>query len=270
MDHLNLPVNPPSGNGLTRRLVILGASNVTLGLPLIIDAVRRSLTGPVDIFAAQGHGRSFCQWSYVLYRGLPSIMDSGLWSALDAQPAAEQTWGLVTDVGNDLLYGVPPQRVLAQVHDALQRLRSQGASLTVVRPPLERILMLSSWEYRITKKLLFPGPTIPWKEMAKLIVMLDQDLAELSAQLGARVLVPPLDWYGLDPIHIRRSRKCQAWQQILSTWPFAPPPLVRWPGARFSWQTWIRRPEERTLWKKVHRQSQPAWRLQGGTTLWLY
>src|SRR5262245_41279757 len=66
----------------SRRVIILGASNVTMSFPLIVRAIQSSLPRPVDIFAAHGHGRSFCAWSYVLHRGLPSIMDCGIWRGL--------------------------------------------------------------------------------------------------------------------------------------------------------------------------------------------
>jgi hypothetical protein len=253
-----------------RRVILLGASNLTLAFPLVLDAVRRSLSGPVDVFAAHGHGRSFCSWSYVLHRGLPSILDCGLWPALTARPPAGQTWALITDLGNDLVYGRPPERVLAQFQTALDRLLAQGAAITFVRPPLERILQLSERQYLFAKKLLFPGPAVPWQTISQWVQELDDAAAAATRSAGGVVLAPRRDWYGLDPIHIRRSQRPRAWGEILESWSFPEALSANVPSPLFAWRTWNSAPAERSYWKIISLRSQPAWKIEERVALWLY
>jgi hypothetical protein len=94
------------------RVVALGASNLTRGFHEVVSASRAAWGPDVQILAALGHGRSYGARSRLLTRRLPGILDSGLWPALEAMPAVP-TRALVTDVGNDILYGYPPAQTLA-------------------------------------------------------------------------------------------------------------------------------------------------------------
>lgn len=255
---------------VTKRIIILGASNVALGFPLIVNAIRNSLTHPVQLFAAHGHGRSFCDWSYVLHRGLPGILDCDLWQELAHQSPADRTWGLVTDIGNDLLYGRSLEETYQQITRAMQHLSEAGAAITFVRPPIERVLRLSAWRYWITKQVMFPGPTVPWTEMSRMIQELDQRVTEAAGPLGATVITPRLNWYGIDPIHIRGSQRLAAWESILRTWPFEERPVMAAPSYEFSGRIWSSAPKLRTLWRKPRHQAQPAWSGENGSTVWLY
>jgi hypothetical protein len=88
------------------RIVALGASNLTRGFQTVV-ATARSMAGPrAEVVAALGHGRSYGMASRLMVRTLPGILQSGLWHQLEVLPPAP-TRALVTDVGNDVLYGMP-------------------------------------------------------------------------------------------------------------------------------------------------------------------
>ena len=152
----------------TTRVVLLGASNLAIGLPVVLRQLFAGLPRPLDIFAACGHGRSFCTWSRVLFRGLPGIDRCRLWTDLDhtAGPAL-QTLALVSDIGNDLMYGASPEQITRRVESCLKLLGDQGAQLAVVRLPLARVEQLSSLRYHATKALFFPRSGGSWPEMLR-------------------------------------------------------------------------------------------------------
>jgi hypothetical protein len=60
------------------RWVLLGASNLTLGLGTVLSTIRNPSPAPLDILAAPGHGRSYGATSRVLCRELPGILQCGL------------------------------------------------------------------------------------------------------------------------------------------------------------------------------------------------
>jgi len=254
----------------TRRVVLIGASNVTLSFPLLINSLIQSSPEPLEIFAAHGHGRSFCHWSYVLHRGLPPVPGCGIWESLRERPPVQQTWGLVTDVGNDLIYGRTVEDVLQNVDAVLQRLAELQAAITFVRLPLERILMLSEFRYRVVKQMLFPGPTVPWNVISQRVIELDERVAALASSLNARVLTPRVSWYGVDPIHIRQSRRVAAWREILQSWSFPFEPVVSWPSQHASLRIWRSPPAERSYWKQIYHTLQPGWLTSQGNSLWQY
>src|SRR4051794_31255557 len=68
-----------TGSGAVTRVVLLGASNVTIGFGVLTRLVRAGFRGPIDLRAALGHGRSYGAWSSLLVRSLPAITQCGLW-----------------------------------------------------------------------------------------------------------------------------------------------------------------------------------------------
>src|SRR5579862_8177465 len=104
------------------RVVALGASNLTRGLGAVVSASRATFGSDVRIIAALGHGRSYGARSRWCFRTLPGILDSGLWRALEEAPEGE-TRALITDVGNDILYGFPVEQILEWVDEAASRLQ---------------------------------------------------------------------------------------------------------------------------------------------------
>src|SRR6476661_7900132 len=118
-----------------RRVVALGASNLTRGFHAVVSAARNAWGPDLEILAALGHGRSYGVQSRVLARSLPGILESGLWRDLESR-SPRATTGLVTDVGNDIFYGFSAEQVLAWVAEAIARLRRFTADITVTDLPL--------------------------------------------------------------------------------------------------------------------------------------
>lgn len=209
------------------RVVLLGASNVTLGFGVITRLIRAGFDGPLDVRAALGHGRSYGAWSTVAVRSLPSIVGCGLWGALDGADRP-RTYALLTDVGNDLMYGYPPETIAGWVVTCLDRLGEAGAHVVVTRLPIARVERLSAMRYHATRLSFFPRHRpVTWTEMLGRARELDARIAEAAAKLEAAVITPPLDWYGFDPIHIRWTQRPRAWGDILSAWPGFRGPIGR-------------------------------------------
>ena len=117
------------------RVVALGASNLTRGFQTIVST-SRSVWGPdVEVLAALGHGRSYGAPSNFMFRTLPSILKSSLWTELASRPPMA-TRGLVTDVGNDILYGFSIERTLGWVEEALVRLSRVTNDIVLTDLPL--------------------------------------------------------------------------------------------------------------------------------------
>src|SRR5205807_8069752 len=72
---LDEPNPTPNGTGVVppRRVVVLGASNVSLGFGTIVETAARLWGAPLDLLAAFGHGRSYGLRKSVLGRELPGI-----------------------------------------------------------------------------------------------------------------------------------------------------------------------------------------------------
>jgi hypothetical protein len=251
---------------------LLGASNIALAFPQIVRLLSAGLPGPLEIFAAFGHGRSYCAWSRVLFRRLPSIDRCGLWADLE-RAAAERpapTLALLTDVGNDLIYGSAPEVLLRHLAQCVAALAPYRPELTITRLPLASIERLSALRFHSTRAIFFPKTRVSWPTMLDRARESDRALTELASRFSAHLLDQPLAWYGFDPIHIRYSRRAHAWRTIFSQWPSydASRPLSRW-STRDALQVRLAAPAERVLFGRQQLRAQPAL-VANGVTLHLY
>ena len=263
------PVSPAPWQ---QRVVLLGASNLSLSLPRILAMLPDLHSGPVDVLAAAGHGRSWCSWSRVWLRELPSITECGLWGQLTQLTASEPCplTAVLTDVGNDLLYGQNVERILERVSTCLNRLTAAGASCVLTGLPLARIHRIGRWEFLVARSLLFPGSRLQHPAVLESAAQLDHGLRQLASRTGSRFVEPPGEWYGLDPIHIRHRLRATAWQQILTLPGMATAPTGQAPGSR-PLQPGLNslRPAVRRFAGKLQYREQPCYH-SAGLRVYLY
>ena len=140
-------------------MILLGASNLTRSFATVVAAARRTWGEPLEIMAAMGHGRSYGQDSTVLGRKISGIFPCALWQDLQNRPSLP-TAALVTDIGNDLLYGVPPDRLHEWVERCLDRLAEAGAATIVTQMPIGSVESLGEARFRFFRRLFFPRSTL--------------------------------------------------------------------------------------------------------------
>jgi hypothetical protein len=258
-----------AGDRLTA--VVLGASNVSRGLARLSAAIRGREAGPVGLFVAAGHGRSYGANSRVWLRRLPSILACGLWRALDREAGdGGRRVALVTDIGNDLLYGFPPGQVAAWVREAVDRLVDRGATVAIARLPLEAVRRVGPVRYRALKTLFVPGCPLSMEGIHSAAADLDGRIAELAALAGLATIHQPGEWYGFDTLHPRRRRLDTLWHHACDAWGLPPAPRPTRAGFR-EWSRLGRRAAEvRQLGRQMRYTPQPIRRYADGGWVALY
>src|SRR5262249_27599977 len=136
---------------------------------------------PVEIMAAIGHGRSYGQNSVVLGRKISGIFPCALWKDLQTR-APLPTAALVTDIGNDLLYDVPIERIIEWIEGCLDRLAAVGANTVVTQLPMNSVDRVSAARYRLFRTLLFPKCTLSLSDVKRSAAQLNERLVEIAAQ----------------------------------------------------------------------------------------
>jgi hypothetical protein len=253
-----------------RRVILLGASNVALSLANIVECARQLWCEPVEIMAAMGHGRSYGRESSVLGRKISGIFPCALWQDLQRRPPLPSA-ALVTDIGNDLLYGVPPAQVLEWVAGCLDRLLEAGARTAITELPLCSLARLGAARFRFFRALFFPRSGLSLAGALEGAAAINEGLARLAEERKIAVIPVSGAWYGFDPIHLRRHLRASAWPTIMSC-------LVDGDCARPEARTsvWQRAymlclaPHERSILGVRLRAEQPSGRLNDGTTVSLY
>jgi hypothetical protein len=236
----------------------------------VVAAARRTWGEPLEIMAAIGHGRSYGQDSTVFGRKISGIFPCALWQDLQKRPVLP-TSALVTDIGNDLIYGVPPDQVLEWVARCLDRLTEFGATTLVTELPVASIVRLSESRFRFFRRLFFPHSKLTFADARTLVVELNQGLTALCEARKIPVIPVPGEWYGLDPIHLKRRVRCKAWPTMLAAWRGADHVIevARSPLWRSAYLACLA-PYERSVLGIRRCKVQPSGRLPDGTTISLY
>jgi lysophospholipase L1-like esterase len=249
-----------------RRFVALGASNLTRGFSIVVEAARAA--GPVEIVAALGHGRSYGLASSYWLRRLPAILDSGLWADLDDRSQVE-TDALICDVGNDILYGAAPDQILAWVEECLQRLTSARTRVRLAGLPIFNIAKLSPLTFMLFRSALVPSCRLPLRVVSERAEIVHEGLQRLAGAHGAQFVPLRPEWYGLDPVHVRLGRWRSAFLALLAkdTTTIA---STRRATLRESLHLYRARPERRWMIGREQRTPQPALRMSDGTTIAFY
>ena len=195
------------------RVALLGASNLAQGLRVVLEEARARLGAPFEAYGALGRGRSYGTDSWFLVRRMPGMRECGLWRRLAAL-AGGLDRALVTDVGNDLPFGQSPATILGWVGEALERLEGLGARCTVTGLPMQNLRALSPAAFGFWRRVIFPSHDVSRDALLEDAERLDAGLRELCARRGYAHVAPDPGWYGVDPVHVARSKRREAWRAI--------------------------------------------------------
>lgn len=256
---------------IQNRIVLLGASNLTLSLRLVIHLMQRRLGGPSEILAAVGHGRAYGVFSQALGRGLPGIAACGLWQYLHSV-TARPTMALLTDIGNDILYGLPPEQILRSVEWCIGQLRKQSAQIVVTNLPIASIEQLSEQRYTFFRRMFYPSSQMSRAQTLHCAHAVHQGLTEMASRHHFELYEQKPVWFGTDGIHVGYLQRKAFYQDVVQR--FSPtraqsdskvnevifPPNWQW-RPQFAYKTLFGRP--------IHRQ-QPSGQLSDGSSVCKY
>lgn len=250
------------------RVILLGASNLTRAISTVVGTAQAMLGSPLELLIAMGHGRSFGRASRVLGRTLPGIDQCGLWDSLkDAPPAP--TYALITDIGNDIVYGYDVAMIADWIERILSQLNDLEARTIITRLPVQSIESLSAFRYHLAKAILFPGRRLSLDEAKRRVREIDSAITSLAARYGATPVDLPGDWYGLDPVHLRRSQHAATFAQIMASWSDGTAAEVSGSVARWL-KLHLARPQRWGLLGVQLGSTQPAGHLSDGSSVALY
>jgi hypothetical protein len=259
-----------STNTAVQRVVLIGASNLTKGIGTVMGLAHHAFGSQLELHTVMGHGRSYGATSSLFGRQLPGILQCGLWPALD-RSGDRPTAALVTDIGNDILYEEPVERIAAWVEAVLDRLVSRGAKTVVTLLPEENLPKISRAQFLIMRSILVPRCRLSLETISERVRVLNEVVRRLGQERGCAVVAQRAEWYGFDPIHIRFFHRPGAWSELLGAW-FEQAAPRRGPR-KMPLRTAIlrfRAPESRRLWGIEQRGRQPLARFADGTTIAVY
>lgn len=256
----------PTCDPNSQRCIVIGASNVAQSLGYVIHLADQSFGPRMNLLIAGGRGRSYGSTSYFAMRRLPSILQCELWNAAAAQPQ-QATSAVVTDIGNDILYGRSVETITLWVRECLARLCGLQAQTTLIGLPLARVRRLNASAFYFFRTFLIPRSRMDLRTTLQRAEEVDQRLRDEAQAHGATFLEPHPSWYGLDPIHLRSRHAQEAWRYYLSGGrPTASQPAKASNSLYYQAIT----PHERWLMGRRQQRAQPSIKLSTGSVVSLY
>jgi hypothetical protein len=253
-----------------RRVVLLGASNLSIMFPTVVETARAMFAQPLEMFVAKGFGRSYGQQSKFFGKKFLGILHCGLWPALErAKPLP--TVAILADIGNDLAYEAPVEQIVDWIQKTLDRLQASDAKVVVNNIPLASLRMVGAARFHFFREMLFPSCRLSRRELLWRAERLSEALERLAQERKTPVFSGEKAWYGIDPIHPRPRAAGEIWRRMLNGWDPTETDvqLVR-PSASTRVRLHRLRPES---WVQFGIQGgliQPSARLADGTTIALY
>lgn len=249
------------------RVVAVGASNLTRGFQTVVATAREVWGADIEVLAALGHGRSYASSSTFLVRTLPGILHSGLWRELESRPSIP-TRALITDVGNDIMFGSPPAQIVSWVDECAARLQRHGQDIVVTSLPPASGSGLPPGMFLLFRSLFFPWCRMSFEQTMDAARQVDAGLEALTVARGIRFCRLKPEWYGVDPIHIRPGMWRLAWQEILGGGGIGRPA-----GRGAAWEAlrlYGLMPERVSVLGVERRTPQRGVALHAGGRVWLY
>jgi hypothetical protein len=198
------------------RVVVLGASNATKAISLIVETSERMLGAPLDVHAAIGHGRSYGQKSFLIARSIQGTLECGLWKAIES--GTSPLYALLTDVGNDIMYCVEPEQIVAWVDECIDRLQRLDAKIVMTGLPMAVVDRIGRRRYLFFRTLFFPKNPHSLDETIRRARFVQEGLQRIAAKRNVPFVEQKAEWYGVDPIHLTQTARAWAWAEILSHW----------------------------------------------------
>ena len=211
----------PGGNatGEKQSVILLGASNLTLGWKPAVRALQQSVPGDIDLRVCLGMGRSYIDWSAVLLRRLPGIVQCGLWENLPATGSVSPLV-LMTDIGNDIVYMRDPEDIFRTVEECLRRIRTwrPDARIAMTGLPLPSVEAMGKTRFLLMRTVLFPGCLMTFQQICERSRLLNGLLESYVQKHQIPFLNPEAAWYRSDPIHVIPPLREDVFRKFFSLW----------------------------------------------------
>jgi hypothetical protein len=208
-DESPLPADPPI------LLILLGASNLSRGCFAFARHMKVCLhPRKVEVLIASGPGRGYCVPGGLLSVKYPPIFSSDIFEVAQSKSeSGYQVIALVTDIGNDIMYGVSIEKLIDTLQQIFTRLQSMSAEIFFTTLPVAFEKEIHPAWFYILRSLLLPFSRVSYDEATAGILEVNQYLRKFTSE--SCHLIPDMDKFiGFDEIHYGWLRAHHAWSHV--------------------------------------------------------
>ena len=195
--------------------VLLGASNLARGYSALIRHISQSISEG-QFINALGPGRGYCakggllNFSYTPI-GECKVMESAEVFAQQGQRVAV----LFTDIGNDIMYGVPAEALVECLDTLIGKAQRWNAEIFVTSIHVDISRDMGKTSFKLLQSIIYPNSPVTFDQADSAVKRVNHYLEEKAQQNRQIHLVSGLGAFcGLDKIHFSLLKSHLAWSRI--------------------------------------------------------
>ncbi len=196
-------------------ILLLGASNLSRAYSGLVSFFKLNLVSvEVKVLAAFGSGRAYSTSAGMLNIVYPPLSSCTLFD--EAERVCQhysRVVALVTDIGNDIMYNVPQDRIVEDLECVLSRLALMQAEIHFTPIPKHLENNLGEKQFFILRALSYPRSRQTWKRAIASMRGINRFLSE-TCQGPAHLVTGLESFAGFDGIHYSYFEVHKAWTHI--------------------------------------------------------
>ena len=195
--------------------VLLGASNLARGYSALTRQISKNISAS-EFLNALGPGRAYCARGGLFNFTYSPIGECRVMES--AKVYAERGFRmtvLLTDIGNDIMYGVPESSLIECLDTLIEKSLRLNAEVFVTSIHVDVSKDMGKTSFKLLKSIFYPNSPVTFDQADSAVKKLNHYLAEKSQQNERVHLVSGLGAFcGLDKIHYGLFKSHLAWSRV--------------------------------------------------------
>ena len=193
----------------------MGASNLARGYSLLTRHISSCFgKNKTEFLNALGPGRGFCARGGMFNFTYPPIQDCRILEVAKKK-SCDTRAVLITDIGNDLMYGVLADTLIESLDGLIGRALQWDAEIFMTSIHVNLKKDVSPTMFFILKSFFYPGSSITYEEADMFIIKVNGYLEEKARQNERVYLISGMtSFIGMDKIHYSFLKTHLAWEKI--------------------------------------------------------
>jgi hypothetical protein len=159
-----------------------------------------------------GPGRGYISQGGIFNVIYTPILHSGVLEAV-SNTKNQKVVALITDIGNDIMYGIPAEKIIGGLKSIFDELNKLEANIFITTIPVDLKKDISEFYFHILRKFFFPRSTVEYNRAWEAIQSINTFILQ---PLNKNIIVidEMNEFCGVDKIHFSLLKSCSAWSHI--------------------------------------------------------
>ena len=195
--------------------IFLGASNLARSFHGLKYCIERCIFPRPAIFMhAMGPGRGYLSRGGILNAAYSPILNCGILEAARDKKIKDQlVVALITDIGNDIMYGVSSEKIIDGLQYLINTLCEFKTNIFITSIPVDLENDISELHFHIIRQIYFPKSPVKYSQASNNIKAINKFILQ-SSNKKITVINDMKQFCGTDKIHYSILKSQSAWSHI--------------------------------------------------------